>query len=266
MTNEDFELHLKNIVDGRMSILLDNTIDDDVKKTKLSIYDKENDELNQSIDIYYRLVDFEGFTLYSSLMDTKADTTALDELSATLDTKLDTTALDELSTIVDTKADTTALDALSATVDTKADTTALDELSTTVDTKADTTALPNFSLYALKSDIPDSSSLTFTEYIPEFPFVVGSNLSIYNGSQVLFSMDNNGYVFAKGSLIGTTDSTPLFTLPLAFRPLTRRLICCSFYNGSSYTIDIDTNGVVYARGVPSTGHAFNLNLSYRAGF
>ena len=69
MEKSDFEKHLKTIVDKRVSVVEDSVFSVDEKKEILHMLDRENDELNQSLDIFFRLVDFEGFTKYSSLLD-----------------------------------------------------------------------------------------------------------------------------------------------------------------------------------------------------
>ena len=129
---------LQIIVDQRISVLQDDTLSVEEKKEKLSIFDRENDELNQSIDVYFRLVDFEGFTQYQALMGQKAD---IDYVDDRLALKADQTAVDSALVL---KADQTAVDSALAL---KADQTAVDSA---LALKADQTAVD--SALALKAD------------------------------------------------------------------------------------------------------------------
>ena len=81
MDIQHFQDHLQSILDKRNEILLDTKLSDDERAIKLSVFDKENDELNQSLDIYFRLLGYEGFAQYEALLLDKADKSELPDLS-----------------------------------------------------------------------------------------------------------------------------------------------------------------------------------------
>ncbi len=80
LNNDALLSQLETIVNQRNSILKSSASDED-KLSSLSVLDKENDELNQSIDIYYRLVDYQGFVQYQELLASKADISQLPDLT-----------------------------------------------------------------------------------------------------------------------------------------------------------------------------------------
>ncbi len=59
---DTFKTNLQNILDKRNAIVLSDLPDEDKEKA-LAVFDKENDELNQSLDIYERLEGLDGLTL-----------------------------------------------------------------------------------------------------------------------------------------------------------------------------------------------------------
>ena len=263
LNNDTLLSHLETIVNKRNDII-NSTLTDEEKLASLSVLDKENDELNQSIDIYYRLVDYQGFLQYQELLETKVNISDLPDFKK----YAKKTDLPDLAPY----AKTSALPSLAP----YAKKTDLPDLAP----YAKTSALPNLAPYAKKTDLPDLAPYAKTSALPNLtPYVKKTDLpdltplkfpvTLFNG----WSNYGQGFpdisyylvgsvVYVSGLVEGgvTTSGTLLCILPPSLRPTSTLIFVCNSVDTFS-RVDVRSNGYIVLRSGCKSDYV-SLNFSF----
>ena len=207
-----FNNHLETIVNERLSILTDSSLDDGDKSTKLALFDKENDELNQSLDMYFRTVDFQGLELYRDNLDKKLDIDDLPSLSLYA-LKTDLHSIPDLTPYAKKEDIPSAV-----SLDLYALKSELPIIPPVVDLKdyakkSDIPSPPDLTNYLQSSDIDGFMNSNIFPYVP----TLLSSYVHFNSSLGLRVRDLVGYVHIYG-IVKSGSAAKVCRVPSSYRP------------------------------------------------
>ena len=273
LNNDTLLSHLETIVNKRNDII-NSTLTDEEKLASLSVLDKENDELNQSIDIYYRLVDYQGFLQYQELLETKVNISDLPDFKK----YAKKTDLPDLTPYAKTSAlpNLTPYAKISALPNLTPYAKKTDLPDFTLYAK--TSALPNLTPYAKKTDLPDFTLYAKTSALPSLaPYAKKADLpdltpfkipmTLFNGWSNYGSPYSELTSFRVGSVVHVsglvkggvcTPGTLLCILHPSFRPPSRLVFVCNSSNAFA-RVDVRSDGYILIR---YNCHPSSLSLNF----
>jgi len=278
---KQLQSYLETLLQKRNDIIVSNVTNDE-KQVSLTLLDKENDELNQSIDIYFRLKDYNSLEDVYNKLNGKITLADLSPYAKTAELP----APVDLSPYAKTAELPAPLD-LSPYAKTA-------ELPAPVDLSpyAKTAELPapvDLSPYAKTAELPapvDLSPYAKTAELPApvdlSPFLKKSRLSsglvkgyifptLLNGFRNYSSSFSPASVFLyedgschiSGFLIGGLSHSPIFKLPPEFSPSHTFMGICYCASDTALGMYVQSDGIVKMSSPISRGQWFSFQITYR---
>ena len=248
---KQLQSYLETLLQKRNDIIVSNVTNDE-KQVSLTLLDKENDELNQSIDIYFRLKDYNSLEDVYNKLNGKITLADLSPYAKTAELP----APVDLSPYAKTAELPAPLD-LSPYAKTA-------ELPAPVDLSpyAKTAELPapvDLSPFLKKSRL--SSGLVKGYIFPTLLNGFRNYSSSFSPASVFLYEDGSCHI--SGFLIGGLSHSPIFKLPPEFSPSHTFMGICYCASDTALGMYVQSDGIVKMSSPISRGQWFSFQITYR---